>query len=166
MKRILGIDPGLRRCGWGIVSVEKTCLTYLSHGTIKPNPDLSLAERLKELYQSLSAIIQARTPTDAAIEETFVNKNPTSALKLAHARGVLLMTPTLWHIPVTHYTANQIKKALTGVGHATKHQVSSMVKTLLPQTPHLSEDAADALAIAICHAHTAMSLTSHQRRRA
>ena len=152
---ILGIDPGLLHCGWGIIKVTGSRLRYISHGVISPDPKLDLAQRLRTLHLDMMAVLNKYIPTEAAIEETFVNKNPSSALKLGHARGVLLATPALFGISVAAYTANQVKKAVTGVGHGTKDQVAVMVSHLLPLAPKVQEDAADALAIAICHAHWA-----------
>ncbi len=152
--RILGLDPGLRHTGWGLIQVCGHHLTPVAQGTIHTDSKLSLAERLNTLYQGLSEVIQTHHPDEAVVEETFVNANPASALKLGMARGVVLLAPASYTIPVFEYSANKIKKSVVGVGHADKTQVLIMVQRLLPtlQT-ELKTDAADALAAAICHAH-------------
>ena len=152
MLRILGLDPGLRHTGWGIVDKEGPKLRFVSAGVINPNETLSLAERLAELHEGLRKVITDFSPDEVAVEETFVNKNPNSTLKLGQARGVVLCVPALQKIPVGEYTPNQIKKTITGVGHAEKNQVDMMVHTLLKNVPDkIPPDAADALAIALCH---------------
>ncbi len=151
--RILGLDPGLRHTGWGVIEQIGNHFDFLSAGVINPDVTLSLSERLAELHDSLKKVIQDWQPDSCAVEETFVNKNPSSTLKLGQARGVVLMTPALFHLPVGEYTPNQIKKAIVGVGHAEKKQVDMMVRTLLKTVPEgMPADAADALAIALCHA--------------
>lgn len=152
MVRLLGLDPGLRNTGWGIIETEGNRLKYIADGTIHSNADLSLAERLSELYMGISDIIEDYSPHEAAVEETFVNKNPVSTLKLGQARGVVLLAPSIAGLPVAEYSANKIKKSVTGAGHADKKQINMMVKTLLNCIPS-SKDSADALATAICHAH-------------
>ena len=151
--RIIGIDPGLRRCGWGIVESSGNRLGFVACGTIMPPVDLSLAERLALLFSGLSELIDQYRPDEAAVEETFVNAGPRSALQLGQARGVALMTPAAKGLPVGEYAANLVKKSIVGSGHAEKDQVQLMVRTLLPAASFRSADAADALAIAICHAH-------------
>ncbi|MBL0942227.1 MAG: crossover junction endodeoxyribonuclease RuvC [Alphaproteobacteria bacterium] len=151
--RILGLDPGLRCTGWGIIEIEGNKLHHIAHGFIKTDEKTILPERLKALYHELQNIIQQYHPHQAAVEETYVNKNPQSTLKLGEARGVVLLAPASLGIPVAEYAANRIKKALVGVGHASKAQVMMMVNYLLPACGNLTEDAADALAIAICHGH-------------
>ena len=153
MVRIIGIDPGLRRCGWGIIESEGNRLRYVASGTITPVVDRSLAERLAELHAGLRALIELHRPDEAAVEETFVNAGPRSALQLGQARGVVLMTPATMGLPVGEYAANLVKKSVVGTGHAEKAQIQMMVKTLLPTADFKGADAADALAIAICHAH-------------
>ncbi len=153
MVRIIGIDPGLRRCGWGIVESEGNRLRYVACGTLTPRIDISLAERLAILHDGLRALIAQHRPDEAAVEETFVNAGPRSALQLGQARGVALMTPAAMGLPVGEYAANLVKKSVVGSGHAEKGQVQLMVKTLLPGADFKGADAADALAIAICHAH-------------
>ena len=151
--RILGLDPGLRRTGWGVIDVAGTRLTHVGHGAVDSDGAGALAERLVQLHDGLLAIITGYTPAEAAVEETFVNRNPTSTLKLGVARGVVLLVPALAGLPVAEYGANHIKKSVVGVGHADKAQVQMMVRMLLPGVAINGADAADALAVAICHAH-------------
>ena len=151
--RIIGIDPGLRRCGWGIVDSQGNRLSFVASGTVTPPVDLSLAERLVRLHQGLLALLDQYRPDEAAVEETFVSAGARSALQLGQARGVVLMTPASRGLPVGEYAANLIKKSVVGSGHAEKTQVQTMVKILLPAADFKGADAADALAIAICHAH-------------
>jgi len=156
-KRLLGLDPGLQRTGWGIIEVEGNKLAHLAHGVVSSVRTKSLSERLVELYDGLSAVIETWMPDEAAVEETFVNKNPRSTLKLGQARGVALLVPGLKGLPVSEYAPNMVKKTVVGVGHADKQQIRAMVGVLLPGTGVESEDAADALAVAICHAHMAQT---------
>ena len=151
--RILGLDPGLRTTGWGIIAVEGNRLGYVAHGVIQSQGDDSLAGRLSQLYDGLLKIIRLYNPHEAAVEETFVNKNPASTLKLGMARGVILLAPAQAGLAVGEYAANRVKKSVVGVGHADKNQVALMVQHLLPGCGAVSPDAADALAVAICHAH-------------
>ena len=153
--RLLGLDPGLRHTGWGIIEVDGVHLRYLADGAVDSDGRLDLARRLVQLHDGLTAVLAAWRPDEAAVEETFVNKNPTSTLKLGVARGVALLVPALAGLPVTEYPANLIKKSVVGVGHAAKEQVQVMVRHLLPGSMSTSADAADALAVAICHAHHA-----------
>ena len=150
--RLIGLDPGLRATGWGIIHAEGNRLSHVAHGTIRSNPDDELAYRLRSLHDALMELLQEWQPQAAAVEETFVNKNPASTLKLGYARGVVLLAPARLGLPVSEYGANQVKKAVVGVGHADKTQVAMMVKRLLPGI-NATADAADALAVAICHAH-------------
>ncbi|HVW94004.1 MAG TPA: crossover junction endodeoxyribonuclease RuvC [Devosia sp.] len=151
--RIIGIDPGLRRCGWGIVESEGNRLRFVAAGTITPDVKLGLPERLRLLFEGLSDLIRRHQPHEAAVEETFVSAGARSALQLGQARGVALVTPAALGLPVGEYAANLIKKSVVGAGHADKAQVQMMVRVLLPQAEFDGADAADALAIAICHAH-------------
>jgi len=153
MVRIMGIDPGLRRCGWGIVESEGNRLRFVACGTLTPRVEMSLAERLARLHEGLREVIGLYRPDEAAVEETFVNAGARSALQLGQARGVALMTPAAMGLPVGEYAANLVKKSVVGTGHAEKTQVQLMVRTLLPGADFKGADAADALAIAICHAH-------------
>lgn len=150
--RILGIDPGLRTTGWGLVEAQGTRLAFIACGTVTSAASDPLASRLRSLYEGLAAMIAAHAPHEAAIEETFVNRDPQSALKLGQARGIALLAPALAGIPVAEYAANLIKKTVTGAGHAEKAQVQMMVKVLLPRCDVAGADAADALAVAITHA--------------
>lgn len=151
--RILGLDPGLRFTGWGIIESHGSSLKHIAHGIVKVNPDQSMAERLSTLYNQLATLLTEYKPHEAAVEETFVNKNPASALKLGTARGVILLAPANQGLPVAEYSANKIKKSVVGAGHADKSQVEMMIRTLLPTCGDATKDAADALAVAICHAH-------------
>jgi crossover junction endodeoxyribonuclease RuvC len=151
--RLIGIDPGLRQTGWGVLAVQDNRLRHIANGVVVSNAKLSLAERLVQLHEGLAEIIQRYQPDEAAVEETFVNANPTSTLKLGQARGIALLVPALAGISVHEYTPNQVKKTVVGSGHAAKQQIEMMVKTLLPGCEVATADAADALAIAICHAH-------------
>lgn len=151
--RIIGIDPGLRRCGWGVVDAEGNRLRFVAAGTVTPRTSDALAVRLTHLFEALTEILRQHAPEEAAVEETFLNQGPRSALLLGQARGVALMTPAAFGLPVAEYAANLIKKSVVGSGHAEKAQVELMVRTLLPQASFTGSDAADALALAICHAH-------------
>lgn len=153
--RLIGLDPGLRNTGWGVVDAVDNRLTYVADGTVRPNAKLSIAERLRELHDGLAEVLELFDPDEAAVEETFVNKNPESTLKLGEARGVVLLVPALAGLAVSEYSANRVKKAVVGAGHATKDQVQMMVGRLLPGCQFSSADSADALAVAICHAHYA-----------
>jgi crossover junction endodeoxyribonuclease RuvC len=155
--RIIGIDPGLRRCGWGIIEAVDNRLAFVAGGTLTPPFEGSLASRLAALSEGLAAILDAHAPDEAAVEETFVNAGPRSALILGQARGVVMVTPALRGLPVSEYAANLVKKSVVGTGHADKAQIALMVKTLLPSATVKGPDAADALAIAICHAHHRIS---------
>ena len=154
--RIFGIDPGLQRTGWGVIDVTGNRLAHVAHGVIKTDPKEETAQRLFKIFHDLSAMIVQWKPTDAAIEETFVNQNPASALKLGLARGVGMMAPANLGLRVAEYPANLVKKSVVGAGHAEKAQVQMMIKILL-QGVEAQSDAADALAVAICHAHHGMT---------
>lgn len=155
--RLLGLDPGLRCTGWGIIDIEGNALTYVAHGVLKSSDKDPLSLRLKSLYTQLNQIIHQFVPQEAAVEEIFVNANPRSALKLGLARGVVLLAPAEAGLLVEEYAANTVKKSVVGVGHADKSQVAMMVGRLLPQSGGATKDAADALAVAICHAHHRLS---------
>lgn len=150
---ILGIDPGLQKTGWGIVRSEGHAIKFIACGLIKTNPADDLSLRLAHLHRELHKILEEWNPAAAAVEETFVNRNPASALKLGQARGVLLAVPALYGIEVGEYSANKIKKSVVGTGHAAKDQMGMMVRTLLPGCGQIGPDEADALAVAITHAH-------------
>ncbi|MCO6419660.1 crossover junction endodeoxyribonuclease RuvC [Siccirubricoccus sp. KC 17139] len=151
--RLLGLDPGLQHTGWGVVESAGSRLRHLGDGVISTDADSPLAERLRALHLALAALIEAWRPDEAAVEHTYVNKNPGAALKLGQARGVVLLAPALAGIPVAEYQAMEVKRAVVGTGHAEKAQVEAMVKRLLPGATLRRADAADALAVAICHAH-------------
>jgi crossover junction endodeoxyribonuclease RuvC len=151
--RILGIDPGLRKTGIGIIDFDHGNLKYVHHGLLLTDSALETSARLNALHTGILDAIDKFTPVVAVVEEIFINVNPASTLKLGMARGVALFTPSMRDLPVFEYGANKIKKTVVGVGHADKAQVQSMVRMLLPTAPKdIPEDAADALAIAMCHA--------------
>lgn len=151
--RILGLDPGLQRTGWGVIDADGHRLSFVAGGVVMTMAKTALSDRLVEIHEGLRAMIDRWRPIEAAVEETFVNKNPNSTLKLGVARGVALLTPALFGLRVAEYSANAVKKSVVGVGHADKNQVQMMVRTLLPTATAEGFDAADALAVAICHAH-------------
>jgi crossover junction endodeoxyribonuclease RuvC len=155
--RILGLDPGLRRTGWGVIALEGSRLCYLDCGVVTTVQDHDLADRLVELHDGIAAILDRLSPDVAAVEQTFVNKDPVATLKLGQARAIALLVPARAGLSVAEYAPNQVKKSVVGVGHAEKEQVHAMVKVLLPQSKATSADAADALAVAITHAHFAES---------
>ena len=150
--RILGIDPGLRHTGWGMIECTGSRLAFLACGSVHSNDKLTLADRLRQLLDGLNEVIHLHRPDEAAVEETFVNRDPQSALRLGQARGIALVAPALAGIMVAEYAANLVKKTVVGAGHADKTQIAMMVKVLLPKADAGSADAADALAVAICHA--------------
>jgi len=153
--RILGLDPGLRHTGWGIIDVAGNRLTHVADGVAHAAVDMPLASRLSALFRQILEVLEQFRPDEAAVEETFVNKNPASTLKLGVARGVVLLAPAERGLPVAEYSANMVKKSVVGAGHAEKEQVQMMVRRLLPGCAIAEPDAADALAVAICHAHHA-----------
>jgi crossover junction endodeoxyribonuclease RuvC len=136
-----------------VIVVEGSRLSFVACGVIKSNDKLPLAERLKELHEGLTRVIAEHAPREAAVEETFVSKDARATLKLGHARGIALLAPALLGLPVAEYAANLIKKTVVGTGHAEKHQVEAMIRLLLPKADPRAADAADALAVAITHAH-------------
>lgn len=150
---IIGIDPGLRYTGWGLIRQEGNRLSFVAAGRIAPDADLPMSERLRVLAEQLSAVLLPHHPDEAAIEETFVNKNPLSALKLGQARGAAMLTLAQAGLSVSEYPANRVKQSVTGYGHADKNQIQTMIGMLLPGSGKLAADAADALAVAITHAH-------------
>ncbi len=151
--RIIGIDPGLRRTGWGIIESDGVRLGYVSSGQITSDREDDLAYRLREIFEGLSGVIASFSPQEAAVEETFVNENARATLKLGQARGMALLAPALRGLKVAEYPPNLVKKTVTGTGHGEKRQIQAMVGFLLPKAKFSSADEADALAIAICHAH-------------
>jgi crossover junction endodeoxyribonuclease RuvC len=151
--RIIGIDPGLRRTGWGIVESDGVRLSYVDSGLLTSTADAELAYRLRELFEGIASIIASYKPQEAAVEETFVNENARATLKLGQARGMALLAPAMGGLVVAEYPPNLVKKSVVGAGHAEKHQVAAMIALLLPRAQCKSADEADALAIAICHAN-------------
>lgn len=158
--RVLGLDPGLRHTGWGVIDVAGNHLTHVADGVAHAATDQPLAARLVSLFRQIGTVLERFRPDEAAVEETFVNRNPASTLKLGVARGVVLLAPAERGLPVAEYSANLIKKAVVGAGHAEKAQVQLMVQRLLPGFAAGGADAADALAVAICHAHHAQTRRS------
>ena len=150
---VLGLDPGLQATGWGVIVVEGNRLHHIANGTVRSRAADPLADRLMQLYDALAAVIAEHAPHSAAVEETFVNSNPQSTLKLGQARGVVMLVAAKAGLPVAEYAARFVKKAIVGVGAADKAQVAAMVARLLPGCGPLAPDAADALAVAITHAH-------------
>ena len=151
--RIIGIDPGLRFTGWGIIESQGTSLRFVAAGTVKSNAKADLASRLCQLHDGLSDVLHAHRPDEAAVENTFVNKDAGATLKLGQARGIAMLVPARAGLIVAEYAPNAVKKSVIGVGHGDKKQIQLMVGMLLPKAEWDSDDAADALAIAICHAH-------------
>ena len=151
--RIIGIDPGLRRTGWGIIETLGNSLRFVASGTVTSDGDMDLASRLRQLYDGLSEVVHSYQPDESAVEQTFVNKDAVATLKLGQARGIALLVPALAGLPVAEYAPNAVKKTVIGVGHGDKQQIHMMLKILMPKAEFKGNDAADALAIAICHAH-------------
>ncbi|RWC29236.1 crossover junction endodeoxyribonuclease RuvC [Mesorhizobium sp.] len=156
--RIIGIDPGLRRTGWGIVESLGNSLRFIASGTVKSDDKAALATRLCQLHDGLAEILHSAMPHEAAVEQTFVNKDAVATLKLGQARGIAMLVPARAGLVVAEYAPNAVKKAVIGVGHGDKKQIHMMVKVLLPKAIFDTEHAADALAIAICHAHHRQSV--------
>ena len=161
--RILGIDPGLRRTGWGVIESDGNRLIFMGCGSVEPREGLPLASRLLAIHEGLAAVLGDFKPAEAAVEQTFVNKDGVATLKLGQARGVAMLAPAMFGISVAEYAPNQVKKTVVGAGHADKNQVLMMLKILLPKAEPKSPDAADALAIAITHAHHRSSATLRLR---
>ncbi len=151
--RLLGLDPGLRTTGWGVIESVGNRLSHLGNGAVRSDPTAPMAIRLMQIHDGLREVLALWQPDAAAVEETFVNKNPASTLKLGQVRGVVLLVPALAGVPVHEYSPNLIKKSVVGAGHAEKGQIHVMVRVLLPGSEIAGPDAADALAVAICHAH-------------
>lgn len=150
--RVIGIDPGLRRTGWGVIDVAGARLSHVAHGVIEP-AGVALSDRLADLFGALSGVVKVQAPDAAAVEQTFVNRDAAGTLKLGQARGVALLVPALAGLAVGEYAPNAVKKAVVGVGHAGKDQIAHMVRVHFPGIGPAGADAADALAVAICHAH-------------
>lgn len=155
MLRLLGLDPGLQRTGWGMIRVDGSRLSHIANGVVATDSGAAIAVRLAAIYDGVAAVIAAHRPDCAVIEETFVSRNAASTLKLGQARGAALLAPARAGLTVAEYAANAVKKAVVGVGHADKQQIQMMVQRLLPGVELAGADAADALAVAICHAHHA-----------
>lgn len=151
--RILGIDPGLRKTGWGVIAVDGARLSWVAHGVVAPAEALPLSERLLALFNGLTAVIEEHGPHEAAIEETFMTANGSSTLKLGHARAAGMLAPARAGLSVAEYAAKEVKKAVVGTGGADKAQIAFMIARLLPTAGGPTADAADALAVAIAHAH-------------
>ncbi len=151
--RIIGLDPGLRRTGWGVIESDGVRLAYVGSGHIESCSDEPLAYRLREIYEGVCGVLASHRPQEAAVEETFVNDNARATLKLGQARGIALLAPAMKGLPVCEYAPNLIKKTVVGAGRADKRQIQVMVGILLPKVKIICADEADALAIAICHAN-------------
>jgi len=156
--RILGIDPGLRSTGWGVIESDGNRLIFVACGSVETSDRAPTAERLRVIHEGLSRVLGDFAPAEAAVEQTFVNKDGAATLKLGQARGVAMLAPALCGITVAEYAPNQVKKTVVGAGHADKTQIRVMLGVLLPKADPKTADAADALAIAITHAHQRQSL--------
>src|SRR5262245_44398919 len=157
--RILGIDPGLRRTGWGIIAIDGSHLRFLACGSLLTDEKQALAARLLAIHDGLRDVVKEHAPDEAAVEATFVNKDALATLKLGQARGIAMLVPAIAGLPVAEYAPNLVKKTIVGAGHGEKAQVRMMVGVLLPKASPQSDDAADALAVAVCHAHHRTSAT-------
>jgi crossover junction endodeoxyribonuclease RuvC len=151
--RIIGIDPGLRRMGWGIIDTLGNSLKFVASGTVTSDGEMDLASRLCQLHDGLAEVLHLHQPHEAAVEQTFVNKDAVATLKLGQARGIAMLVPARAGLRVSEYAPNAVKKSVIGVGHGEKQQIHMMLKVLMPKAVFKGNDAADALAIAICHAH-------------
>jgi crossover junction endodeoxyribonuclease RuvC len=151
--RILGIDPGLRRTGWGVVAIDGNRLSFLACGSLATDDDAGLAARLLAIHDGLQRVVAEHAPDEAAVEATFVNKDAVATLKLGQARGIAMLVPAIAGLPVAEYAPNLVKKTIVGAGHCAKGQIRMMIGVLLPKADPRSEDAADALAVAVTHAH-------------
>jgi crossover junction endodeoxyribonuclease RuvC len=159
--RIIGIDPGLRRTGWGIIEIAGNRLSFLGCGSVMTNDRDALAMRLLVIHDGLAKVLEEFRPDEAAVEATFVNKDATATLKLGQARGIAMVVPAKAGVPVAEYAPNLVKKSIVGAGHGDKTQVRMMIGVLLPKADPASHDAADALAIAVTHAHHRQSAVLH-----
>jgi crossover junction endodeoxyribonuclease RuvC len=151
--RILGIDPGLRRTGWGVVAIDGNRLSFLACGSLATDDKAELATRLVAIHDGLRRVVEEHAPDEAAVEATFVNKDAVATLKLGQARGIAMLVPAIAGLPVAEYAPNLVKKTIVGAGHCEKAQIRMMIGVLLPMADPQSHDAADALAIAVTHAH-------------
>ena len=151
--RLIGVDPGLRRTGWGVIEIEGSAMRHIAHGVVAPAPDQDMADRLIALYAGLGQVARAHGAVESAVEETFINANAKASLKLGQARGAILVALAGAGLTVAEYSPNRIKKSVVGSGHAQKQQIRAMIEILLARPHVTSDDAADALAVAITHAH-------------
>ncbi len=156
--RVLGIDPGLQHTGWGVIDIDGNALRHVAHGVISPAASLPIAERLTAIFDGVQTVLSEQKPDHVAIEETFVNRNPDSTLKLGLARGAALVAAASTGLPVSEYAARLVKKSVVGTGKADKAQIATMIAVLLPSAKVANADAADALAVAVCHAHHTATL--------
>ncbi|MBT9382710.1 crossover junction endodeoxyribonuclease RuvC [Pseudooceanicola sp. CBS1P-1] len=161
---ILGIDPGLQNLGWGVIRVEGNKIAHVANGIIH-GEGTGLAQRLLALHEGLTSVVRSHAPDEAAVEHVFVNRDGAGTLKLGQARGIAMLVPAQFGLEVGEYAPNKIKKTVVGVGHAEKHQVQHMVKLQLPGVQLAGPDAADALAVALCHAHYRSSGLARAMRR-
>ncbi len=159
--RIIGIDPGLRRTGWGVVAIAGNALSFVGCGSVTTNDRDALAARLLVIHDGLMRILDEFQPDEAAVEQTFVSKDARATLKLGQARGIAMVVPAKAGVPVSEYAPNLVKKSIVGAGHGDKAQVRMMIGVLLPKADPTSDDAADALAIAVTHAHHRQSVVLH-----
>ena len=153
MIRIIGIDPGLRATGWGVIDLDGSALRFVAAGTVRSDAASDLADRLHAIHTGLTEILGEHAPKEAAVEQTFVNRDGSATLKLGQARGIAMLVPAQAGLTVAEYAPNAVKKTVVGAGHADKMQIRMMVRVLLPRAVFDGDDAADALAIAITHAH-------------
>lgn len=151
--RVLGLDPGLRNTGWGMIEARGNALRHIANGVVRSDPKADLAQRLLELHEGIKSVVESFQPDVGAVETTLANKNPSSTLKLGMARGVALLTPATLGVPMGEYLPMIVKKSVVGTGHADKKQVQMMIQRLLPGCEIVAADSADALAVAVCHAH-------------
>jgi crossover junction endodeoxyribonuclease RuvC len=156
--RILGIDPGLRRTGWGVIAIEGNRLMFLACGSLATQDGAGLAIRLLAIHDGLRRVVEEHAPDEAAVEATFVNKDAAATLKLGQARGIAMLVPAIAGLPVAEYAPNLVKKTIIGVGHGEKGQIRMMIGVLLPKADPRTHDAADALAVAVTHAHHRQSV--------
>jgi crossover junction endodeoxyribonuclease RuvC len=156
--RILGIDPGLRRTGWGMIAIEGNRLMFLACGSLPTENEAALAIRLLAIHDGLRRVVEEHAPDEAAVEATFVNKDASATLKLGQARGIAMLVPAIAGLPVAEYAPNLVKKTIIGVGHGEKAQIRMMIGVLLPKADPRTHDAADALAVAVTHAHHRQSV--------
>jgi crossover junction endodeoxyribonuclease RuvC len=156
--RILGIDPGLRRTGWGVIAIEGNRLMFLACGSLATEEGAGLAVRLLAIHDGLRRVVEEHVPDEAAVEATFVNKDAAATLKLGQARGIAMLVPAIAGLPVAEYAPNLVKKTIIGVGHGEKAQIRMMLGVLLPKADPRTHDAADALAVAVTHAHHRQSV--------